>query len=244
VKVLVPGKHFPSLLPSEQSQFFSGTAVEYQDRRRFPQHLKAWGNAHTGEGIRFICEADAIDDPDHKGFWTTLALWNRWRHETFKNDREAELVYLDPIPSATVGAAEAGGNGSANDLARQQLLDEKAPPEIKKFFYVHATGTHTYGGNGRLAGTVDACTWYACRKPGCPRGPTRPIKQISTATGQLFNHLEWCQPDACKKLRLKNVNCPYYVDENGNEVRVMGFEELLPHHVRFVLPVTKPSERL
>ena len=35
--------------------------------------------AHVGSGqrIRFLCESDAIDDPDCKGFWTTVALWNR-----------------------------------------------------------------------------------------------------------------------------------------------------------------------
>ena len=65
----------------------------------FRVHLKAWGGECTGPGIRFICESDAIDDPDHKGFWTTLALWNRWRHDTFKDDRETELQFLDELPT-------------------------------------------------------------------------------------------------------------------------------------------------
>ena len=62
-------------------------AVEYRERYTFEKHLKAWGAAGTFPGIRFICRADAIDDPDHKGFWTTLSLWNRWRHDTYKNNR-------------------------------------------------------------------------------------------------------------------------------------------------------------
>ena len=37
------------------------------------------GGEHTGPGIRFICDSDAIDDPDNKGFWTTLALFRRLR---------------------------------------------------------------------------------------------------------------------------------------------------------------------
>ena len=31
-----------------------------------------------------ISSSDAIDDPDHRGFWVTLALWNKWRHETYR----------------------------------------------------------------------------------------------------------------------------------------------------------------
>jgi hypothetical protein len=94
VKVKVPGKHFPQLQTKEQKVEYEGEAVEFQERHQFPKHQKAWGAAHTGPGTRFICVSDAIDDPDHKGFWTTLALFNRWRHETFKDNRDAELQYL------------------------------------------------------------------------------------------------------------------------------------------------------
>ena len=82
-----------------------GTAVEFRERQKFPRHAKAWGGEHTGPGIRFICDSDAVDDPDNKGFWTTLALWNRWRHETFKDDPEAETQYLDELPDAKAAAA-------------------------------------------------------------------------------------------------------------------------------------------
>ena len=46
--------------------------------------------------------SDAIDDPGNNGFWTTLALFNRWRHtthDTYKDNREAELQYLDEFPA-------------------------------------------------------------------------------------------------------------------------------------------------
>jgi hypothetical protein len=88
VKVQVPGKHFPSLTPTEQKEMYWGTAIEYTERHSFPAFLKGWGVAHKGPGIRFLCESDVLDDPDHKGFWTTLGLWNRWRHFTYQNDRE------------------------------------------------------------------------------------------------------------------------------------------------------------
>ena len=68
VKVKVPGKHFPQLQASEQAVMYWGTAVEFRERQKFPRHAKAWGGEHTRPGIRFICDSDAIDDPDNKGF--------------------------------------------------------------------------------------------------------------------------------------------------------------------------------
>ena len=154
VKVRVPGKHFSGLTAAEQKQLFDGTAVEYIERHKFAQHLKAWGTAHTGPGIRFICESDAIDDPDCKGFWTTVALWNRWRHETYRDDREAEKQYLDQLSSAPALAAE------------PEAAKEK-PPEVKMWYDHTGDGTHTVGGVGKMAGKQVPCAWYACRTPGC-----------------------------------------------------------------------------
>ena len=128
VKVQVPGKHFPGLQPAEQKEFYEGTAMEYAERHKFPQHLKAWGSAHTGPGIRFVCEADALDDPNHKGFWTTLALWNRWRHETYKDDRAAELQYLDELPAAAAQANQSqvvGGKKVDHDIKLLFTVDIK-----------------------------------------------------------------------------------------------------------------------
>eukprot|EP00966_Prymnesium_polylepis_P327807 7383645-Prymnesium_polylepis.1 len=121
VKVKVPGKHFPGLTPTEQKDFYEGQACEFAERHKFAVHNKAWGAAHSGPGIRFICESDAVDDPDHKGFWTTVALWNRWRHATYKDDREGELQYLDELPTALTPATA-------------PKPKEKSEPEIKKWF--------------------------------------------------------------------------------------------------------------
>jgi len=101
VKVDVPGKFFPQLEASERALNYEGEAVEFQERRDFKQHV-AWGAAHKGPGIRFVCTSDAIDDPDNKGFWTTLALFNRWRHETYKDRRNDELQYLDAVPAQAI----------------------------------------------------------------------------------------------------------------------------------------------
>ena len=81
VKVMIPGRHFPGLEAAEQRVDYEGTAVEYVQRHTFGRHLKAWGAAQTGPGIRFVCTADAIDDPDNIGHWTTLGLWCKWRRQ-------------------------------------------------------------------------------------------------------------------------------------------------------------------
>jgi hypothetical protein len=226
VKVKVPGKHFPQLQASEQAAMYWGTAVEFRDRQKFPRHAKAWGGEHTGPGIRFICDSDAIDDPDNKGFWTTLTLWNRWRHETFKDDRDAETQYLDELPDAKAAAADKGGG------AKQ----EKAEPAIKKYFDVVSTGTHTFGGKGKMAGTTAPFFMYACKKLGCKRGLAWPIKQVAKATGQLFSHLAECQPQLCLKLRGDSSHSRVQYDETtGESYELYPFEEQLPHHALFVV---------
>ena len=70
---MVPGKHFPGLQPAEQKVSYEGTAVDFAERHKFATHYnKAWGNAHTGPGIRFVCASDALEDPDHRSFHTQL----------------------------------------------------------------------------------------------------------------------------------------------------------------------------
>ena len=82
VKANIPGKFFPQLQPAEQKALYDGEAVEFRERYSFSKHAKGRGAAHHGPGVRVVCMSDAIDDPDNNGFWTTLALFNRWRHTT------------------------------------------------------------------------------------------------------------------------------------------------------------------
>ena len=63
VKVMAPGKHFTGLQPAERREFYEATAVEFKERHNFPAHHRAWGAAHQGPGIRFVCPSDAMDDP-------------------------------------------------------------------------------------------------------------------------------------------------------------------------------------
>ena len=65
VKVKAPGKHFNNLTGAEAAAHYWATAVEYKERHVFERHAKGWGAAHTGPGIRFTCDSDAVDDPDN-----------------------------------------------------------------------------------------------------------------------------------------------------------------------------------
>ena len=106
VMVNVPGKHFPQLQAAEQAADYPGTAVEFKERHQFPLHRKAWGAAHTGPGMRFICESDAIDDPNSKGFWTNAGFMESvvarhlqksfGRREAVPVECRAEPIELDP----------------------------------------------------------------------------------------------------------------------------------------------------
>ena len=220
VKVMVPGKHFPQLSTAEQQTFYEGTAVEFTDRHPFPQFLRAWGNAHRGPGIRFITHSDAIDDPDHRGFWTTLSLWNKWRHETYKDNREAELIYLDELLEVPAVAF---------------APDAKVKPGVFNHFTLQTMTKHTYGGCGKMAGKTCDRGLYTCNKADCPRNsPSNPIPQNLPGSGQLFVHLSSCQPELAKRLRLTSKHSGVYLDSNGIEHQVYSFDELLPHHARFV----------
>ena len=100
-----------------------------------------------------MCVSDAIDDPDHKGFWTTLPLFNRWRHDTYKENRDAELQYLDELtapPPAPTAAEPKGREESA----------------VKKYFKLSHTGIHTVGGTGRLAGKTTPAYCFLCKRDG------------------------------------------------------------------------------
>ena len=72
---------------------------------KFPK--KGSRAARSCEGVRFICESHVFDDPNHDGFIMPLAEWNRYRHYTYKENRDAELVYIR-APTLADAAADAG----------------------------------------------------------------------------------------------------------------------------------------
>ena len=37
--------------------------------------------------------------------WTTLSLWNKWCDQTYRDDRDAELQYMDQLPAVSAANA-------------------------------------------------------------------------------------------------------------------------------------------
>ena len=164
VKVMVPGRFFPSLRPSERAVNYEGEASEYTERRQFKDHV-AWGAAHKGPGIRFVCNSNAVEDPDNRGFWTPLQLFNRWRHNTYKDDREAEMQYLDaaalttcrarrppPPPPTTTTTISAPKWGLCRDLLCINVLSIFAV----KCWSIPQYNSHTHSVRARSLRTLSA----------------------------------------------------------------------------------------
>ena len=114
----VPGSWFGAgseggLAPGEKKEKYAAQAVEYAQVHEFK---KPRAKSTKEQAIRFICTSDAQDDGNHDGFWMPLTQWNRYRHDTYKDNRQAELPFirdkttLQPTesPASAPAPAEAG----------------------------------------------------------------------------------------------------------------------------------------
>ena len=83
VEIEVPGSWFGAgpmgaLTDAERREKYTAQAVEYAEVREFPGACR--GSRKTKEqAIRFICAADAADEPNSEGYWMKLSQWNRQR---------------------------------------------------------------------------------------------------------------------------------------------------------------------
>ena len=104
VKVKVPAKHSPQLSPTESRRSRTGA-------RRWSWLSVPSSRSTSVRALRAPTPAfDSSARPRHdrrprqqgnsKGFWTTLAVWNRWRHETYRDDPAGEKQFLDELPAA------------------------------------------------------------------------------------------------------------------------------------------------
>jgi hypothetical protein len=87
--------------------------------------------------------------PGPQGLLDKSPLWNRWRHDTYKDKPEAELEYLDQLPAREAPATEA------------EKGKQKEEPEVKKYFTPISEEQHTIGGTGKNAGRVVRRFWQS-----------------------------------------------------------------------------------
>ena len=63
VRVKAPDTHWTGLTRTEQQVHYWVCVMEF--RERHSSHAKTWGQAHTGPGMHFVSEDDAIEDSDN-----------------------------------------------------------------------------------------------------------------------------------------------------------------------------------
>ena len=134
-----------------QREKYKAQAVEFSELREIPGALRK-SKKIRAPAIRFICQADAEDEPSTDGYWMQLSQWNRFRHDTFKNRPSDELPYIRErvvVVDEGVGAAPAAPTAV------------KGSP-IHDAFTLVKEGTHT-----QRYGKVVPCSFWKCKQSHC-----------------------------------------------------------------------------
>ena len=182
VRAQVPGSWFGGqLTAAEKSELYWAQAKGFSMARRFPK--QGVRKEQTCAGIQFLCESDVVDDPAHDGFWMPLLDWNRYRHETYKDDREAELPYIRTPGDAAVEAAPAPAAPAISSKAA-----------IYSEFNVIETGTHMQKCKDGAMKTVK-CEYMKCKNSsGKCKSQQHVFKVIASGTHKIRAHLKTCNP--------------------------------------------------
>ena len=110
-----------------------------------------------------------------------LTDWNRYRHDTYKEDRAAERPY---IREPGDGGGGGGGGGGAAAAAAAEVGAESARPEIYGEFEYLNDGTHELKPKNGGAPKIVPCEYWRCKNHAnngkCTR---RPIKVVNKSTG-------------------------------------------------------------
>ena len=100
VRIKVPGWWFNGLHGAERSELYEVQAYDHIEAHVF----KKGRTTETLPAILFLCEDDVLEDPKHPGFLMRLSEWNRYRNDTYKNDRDAELPFIATPADASAPA--------------------------------------------------------------------------------------------------------------------------------------------
>jgi hypothetical protein len=109
-----------------------------------------------------------------------LTEWNRCRHNTYKDNRAAEVQYIPKI-----GAITASSSATVEPAGEQTTRR----PHVYSFFRFIDDAIHTVM-KGKNKGKEFKATNWSCNLPGC-ENETRTFKVVGGSTGPLFAHLKW-----------------------------------------------------
>ena len=198
VETYVPGSWFTGLNPAERKESYRAVAVEYEQRHAFEKSGTRKSTILL-EGIRFLSPDDAGKDAAHTGFWMPLRDWNRYRHDTYKDNPKGEEHFL---PSSEI--CKVPGNMKATPAAD---AEETQLPLVYSHFTFVKKGTHTQN-VGKSNEKIVPCEWWECKNnaQGCCRGRQDELhKVVLKGTTGLLRHVKLCYGmDAWVKCRMAN----------------------------------------
>ncbi|KAK3271774.1 hypothetical protein CYMTET_19899 [Cymbomonas tetramitiformis] len=171
-----------------------------------------------------MVEEDAFSEPNHEGYWIKLDQWNRFRNDTFKDNREAELAFITDA------------DASARAVAGPAAIDEKdAPSKAAIYLYFEHVGQGTHVPmRGRNKGKTMKCELWKCRTCGT-NSDDAVHKVFQGSTGGLFKHLKRYHAAEHERASLASTHSRLRVGPDGNLTEVYTFKEALPKHIKFVL---------
>ena len=204
VRVMLPGNMFPGLTPSEQRDKYEAEAFGYELAHTFPKKVGVRAKPITCEGIRFLCVSDVMEDPNHTGFIIPTTDWNRHRHDTYKNNPDAEKPYIRQVAAApTLVPSDA-----ANETPQR--------PPIYSEFELVSEGTHEVTSQKTGTKTKAKAEFWKCKNSGGQCKYRQPIKVVNKASGKLFAHLKVCNPAAHIRIKLESAGTDLELDEKGH----------------------------
>jgi hypothetical protein len=144
VKVQIPGSWFGgSLTPEEKRELYWAQANDSSEAHKFPR--SGGRREQTCAAIHFLCESDVVDNAAHGGFWMPLLDWNRYRHDTYKDSRDAELPFI-----RTVAAAADAQSAAAPAAADTKALIYSEYDLVEKGFHVQKSRRRREEGQVRV----------------------------------------------------------------------------------------------
>jgi len=170
VRIKIPGTWFANLTPGERSKLYDAEAYASEASWHFPK--VGARSAQTCAGMRFICPEDVFEDVNAGQFIMPLSDWNRYRHDTYKDRREDETVYIRNPAAAAI------------DIAGAPAAVEKPPlPTIYSEFELVNRTTHTVNPKTGAPPVEAVAELWKCKNTGGHCKHQAPFKVVKSEEG-------------------------------------------------------------